>query len=244
MSVSPVHRFQLGVIVIILACSPIYCQTTQGSKKSSNSKKTESPKDLQKKIHKIEQDLKIAQLELEMATISITLKERKAAAGIRSATFASTRAKQALHVFDTSEAPVKIKEAQIGVDQAKNRAELARDELNELIAMYKADEFAEMTKELVLKRGRKNLEFAERRLAVQLQKLERLKTIDLPRKREDLANKVENATESLFDAKLSAKKTKLENTVASIKANNKIADLQLQLGEAKGKLAKTTVGRP
>ena len=59
-------------------------------------------------------------------------------------------------------APAETTQAKISLDQARFSAEHAKDEHAELEAMYKADEFAEMTKKLMLKRSRRQMELADR----------------------------------------------------------------------------------
>ena len=74
-------------------------------------------------------------------------------------------AQGALKNFEKHEAPAAVEAAKISLKAAQDSATHAADEYKELVAMYKADEFAEMTKELVLKRGRSRMALAERRLA-------------------------------------------------------------------------------
>ena len=223
-------------LLLLLACLPaafplqgLYAQSTQAEK-------TKDPAKLRKQADKLQHQIELARLELESNTISVTLRRRKAQAAVRDARFNLKMAKQALDAFRTAEVPTKLKDAQISLDQARNRAELAEAELNELIAMYKEDEFAEMTKELVLKRGRKNLEFARRRLAVQKDKMEQLKKQELPRREAQLANKLLQSQDALADAELGQKKADIEVRIMTMKATRKLADLENELKEVKNRL--------
>ncbi len=224
-------------LTMLLSTSTI-AQESRPAKETGTKQKTESPAKMKKKTVQLRQQMEIARLELEVSELSVSLRERKAKESVRSAKFAVEMAQQTLSTFVHSEAPVKIKESKISFDQAKNRAELAKDELNELIAMYNADEFAEMTKELVLKRGRRNVEFSQRRLAVQAEKLERLQKVELPKKQHELENKLRQAQAKLADSNLEAKKTAIEIKIMKIKAANKIKNLASDLKEASEKLAK------
>jgi hypothetical protein len=56
-----------------------------------------------------------------------------------------------------------------------------RAELEQIIAMYAGEEFAESSKELVIERSRRGVEQAERSMALQRAERERLESVDLPR---------------------------------------------------------------
>jgi len=147
-------------------------------------------------------------------------------------------AKDAVAHFDKVAAPTRVKEAQITLDAAKNAAVQAKDEYNELVAMYKAEEFAEMTKELVLKRGRHNLDLAERRLQVQVGKLQDLEKSVLPRERAALKGKLQDAESGFRRAQLTTEKTKLEIRIAVSEAEHAVNTNQADLAETRAKLAK------
>ncbi|SVE37789.1 uncharacterized protein METZ01_LOCUS490643, partial [marine metagenome] len=119
-----------------------------------------------------------------------------------------------------------------------NAAVQAKDEYNELVAMYKAEEFAEMTKELVLKRGRHNLDLAERRLQVQVGKLQDLEKSVLPRERAALKGKLQDSESGLRRAQLTTEKTKLEIRIAVSEAEHAVNTNQADLSETRAKLAK------
>ena len=120
------------------------------------------------------------------------------------------------------------REAQLKVDEARYAAEHAQDELSELIAMYEADEFAEMTKELILKRGRRNLEVAGRELEIQS---ERLEVGRLTRERKHAAAKgaVAEARQGVEAAKRGLRKSELEGSISLLEAQSTIDGLRDEL---------------
>ena len=67
--------------------------------------------------------------------------------------------------------------------------------------VYEAEEFAQLTKELVLMRGQKSLEFNERDLALDLKEAAQLREYELPRKAKELARKLVKAERALSDAR-------------------------------------------
>ena len=191
--------------------------------------KEDSKEDVEKKKRKLAHDLHMAELGLQVVQLQNQIKLATAEASLRKA--ARTRAEAAVayehHVNGT--APLKIKEAKLGIDSSRFSTEHAKDELNELISMYKADEFAEMTKELVLKRGRRKLEVAERRLKIALTKLEHLEKVQLPNQRDVLKGKLEDADQAFEAARSEVRKAKLEVQIALAESKFKLSELKLDL---------------
>ena len=109
----------------------------------------------------------------------------------------------ALTNFKEHEAPAALEKAKISLKSAQNSATHAADEFKELVAMYKADEFAEMTKELVLKRGRSRMALAERRLEVQRDQLTNLQSFTHPAKLRELEGKAKDAAAAVHAARQS-----------------------------------------
>jgi hypothetical protein len=106
--------------------------------------------------------------------------------------------------------------------------------------MYKADEFAKATKELVLKRGRRQMEQAERRLALAKREDSVWSTHTLPERERDLRQKVEDAEVEVQKQKFEAQKAEIEFAMADRKAADRLADLQEDIAEIQKKLAKET----
>jgi len=87
----------------------------------------------------------------------------------------------------------------------------------------------------VLKRGRRQLELANRRLVVQQTKLDHLKTTHA-RKRKDLEAKVTAADRADSQAKLEHQKAEIETQIALSSARFKVEDLGEQIREVEKKL--------
>ena len=187
------------------------------------------------KAREIEQ----ARLELQSAEIDSRSKGLASEEAVQKAARELELAQAAMKAFETVDAPSQLDGAQINHDRQAYAADEARDELNELEQMYQAEEFAKTTKELVLKRGRRRLEVAQRELAVSKQKLALLKDHALPRQKNELAGKVHDAEVVLQKAKLDAEKSGIDVDVALRKARAKIEDLQQELAEANAKADKT-----
>lgn len=169
-------------------------------------KELERANDLADRAHSLAQariDLTLAELEAETA-------QTKAERALAEATRELNEEERALAVFLEHERPQQLDDARLGLDRAEHRLELEQDELGELTAMYEQDDFAELTKELVLKRGRKGVEFAERSLALERAKLQLLEGETLPKKERELRAAVDKARSSVEVAQRGLDQARLE----------------------------------
>lgn len=236
---SPIHRSpKMKTMFVLLTLSlalPVFAQE-EPEKKAA---KPDSPEALAKRARKLEHELVVAHMKLELARLDTKIKTETAEAGLAKSDREAKSASDVLHHFDKVVRPTRVKETHITLDAAKNQAEQAQDEYNELVAMYKAEEFAEMTKELVLKRGRHTLDLAKRRLDVQAGKLDDLRKNILPRERAALTGKAQEADSGLRRARLTKEKTKLEIRIAMSEAEHSVVTKQSDLAEVRKKLAKT-----
>lgn len=211
-------------------------ETDKADKEEKEEKK--DPKKLARKVEKVTRDLELARIELQIAELSARIESDSARAAVEKAKASLGEAKLALEHFKEHEQPVAREKADIDLDRSSNRADHAKDELDELVAMYTAEEFAEMTKELVLKRGRRNLELAERSLAIERRKVDMLDRHDLPKQLRDKQTKLKEATEAMQKASLQQEKTALSTQLSLLKARQKIQSLEVDLGDAREELEK------
>lgn len=218
------HRV-LSLVLIGLACS---CASTSHSAQAGDAPKAKQSEAREKrdsgdeewKIQQAEVELDIARIEVEM---KIARAERKVAD-------ARTGLEKAKRDLDAGLAEMKTSSAseQLGLDRSKNNVDESKMELDELIAMYEADEFATTTKELVVQRGRKRLEFAQRGLDIAKQEFEQFTSVQLPEKRRKLE-------ESVADAEFDLKMAERDLEVARMES-------RLEIGRKERALAKLREG--
>ncbi|MCR9246393.1 MAG: hypothetical protein NXI31_15275 [bacterium] len=212
--------------------SPAGAQAPQAAGKESQAKKGDTAKERAKKAR----DLK--QKERELARLApkqqISALERQA----KLAAAETTReragedlkvARAALAHFVEQTRPRELEEHRIRIDRSTHRADHAKDELGELTAMYEADEFAKATKELVLKRGRRSQEMADRDLAVAKQKFDAFQKFDLPKRERELQRKVEDAERAVVKADLELKRVRMQHELAVLEEQDKRADLEAEI---------------
>jgi len=155
---------------------------------------------------------------------------------VRHAQVELDKQKRELEQFQQKQKPREMEEHRIQLDMQTQRADEAKDELAELESMYKEDEFARSTKELVIKRGRKQLEMANRSLAVGQQEFEQFEKHTLTERERELTQKVEDAERDLEKARLEHQKAQMEVDVQQRQADDKVKDLQRDIAELEQKI--------
>lgn len=179
-----------------------------------------------------ERELEHARLSLEIATLKTAHDVAAAESEAKEASRSLVDAKLALANL-ARQAQADLEDAEIDRDEASNRADEAKAELAELEAMYQADEFAAMTKELVLQRGRRQLEFANRRLALQQKKLVLLREVEQEEKQREASAKVETATTADTKARQDLERIAKEAHLEQLKAKHAVLDAEEAVRKAK-----------
>ena len=234
----------LRLIAPALLLSLAACASTSGNADSSkaapdaNQAKPENDADKQQKIAAVEEKIAIAKIEAEIGQISSDSAVKSAELDLERAKRELEEARRALDHFKGFTVPVEMEEAKMNHDRSVHRADEANDELRELESMYKTEEFAEMTKELVLKRGRRQLELAQRGLKVSETRLADKKDDELPRKERDLVDDHKKAEEKVAKQEIEVQKARLSAKVSAMKSAQKMEELERELKDAKEGKAK------
>ncbi|MFN0241911.1 MAG: hypothetical protein ACKVWV_03385 [Planctomycetota bacterium] len=171
-------------------------------------------------------ELKIARLEAEAADRESKDAVADAERELRDATLDRDRFQSFAKAFEEAQ-------SQLEIDQSKQRHEENRQELDELLAMYKQEELAALTKELVISRGKAQLELAARRLELALREDKEMRDHQHPKKLRELEQKVAEAEIGLREAKAKQAKQASEKELALLKAQHEVEDAERELAEAK-----------
>lgn len=99
--------------------------------------------------------------------------------------------------------------------------------------MYAEEDLAEKTKELVLKRGRKSLEFSERDLELARRRAALVEGYEMPKKLEEKQHAVEKARRDREAAEASMQKQRMEIEISEVEARNKIRKAERKLDDLK-----------
>ena len=215
------HRTTLRALAALSACAgPLILSACAAAGARSAAVGAESSAGNGERERKIE----LAELRVEQARIEAEQGGAEARVGLELAQRKLAAARQKLTVFEATHRAIRLEEARLELDRAIGRAADAAAELGELEAMYAEEEFAEKTKELVLTRGRRNLEHAQRGVAIGESKLEKLQRDELPAEERELERAVVEAEGKLQAARLALPIAELKGRVALAEAETKLAE--------------------
>lgn len=180
----------------------------------------------ERKAAKKAHELACSRTELEIAEIETQAAALKATQALDDARRDLDEARRALGHFKTFDTTTQLADGRINFDRAVERKVEAEQELREMEKTYEKDQFAKDTKELVLTRHRKQLEFATRELELSEKRYADLEHEKLPREQRELENKLRAAEQAAERAEIGVHKTELENKVKLDKAHFGIEELQ------------------
>jgi hypothetical protein len=222
--------------ILVPACKSTGPASTSAAEKTDASAKAKEGGDedsKEEKTKKKERELDDARVQLKITRQDTQAAERKEKDDVEEAEYALGKAKEALDQFQKVTSKLELSKATLGLDRATQRVEESKAELEELMSMYKKEDFAALTKELVLNRGKKNLEFANR--ALEHEKIEAATTrdVDLPRKEKDLQLALRKAENKLREEKAEQLKMADENELKLRKAERAVDDAEKAVAKMK-----------
>jgi hypothetical protein len=204
-------------------------------KKGDEDDEKDSPAD---KVKKAEFALDDARLELKISRQECQAAERKQKDEITEAEYKLAKSKEALDVFQKTTKPLELDKLKLSWDRSVQNVEESKQELEELMAMYKKEDLATLTKELVLNRGKKRLDFANRNLEHDKVEAATTREVELPRKEHDLDLEVKKAENNLREERASRDKLADQNELKMKKAEREVDEAEKNLAKAKAKAAK------
>lgn len=212
-------------------------------KKAEAEKKAEEIAQKEKDLQQKQRDLDYAKIGVQTTAIDRQVRTMSVDNAVARATLELEKQRKELDLFLNQHKPRELEEHRIQLDWQTYRAEESKDELAELENMYKGDEFAKDTKELVVKRGRRQMEMSARSLAVAKKEFEVFEQHTLADRERDLRQKVKDSEIELEKARLEHEKAMLELGVQQRQADERVKDLTRDVGEMQQKLAKLKDGK-
>jgi hypothetical protein len=188
-------------------------------------KNGEDAKDLQAKLDK-------ATLKLEIARIDARNGEAASARAVEAATLEADLAAGAVENYRGVLQPIEAAAGALALDRARQRVKESKEELEELERMYAQEEFADLTKELVLTRGRAALEMAQRDFDLAEKRAAQAREFEWPRKQRELEEKVAATRRALDEARSRAEKGQLERKLALMEAEEAVSKAREALEKA------------
>jgi hypothetical protein len=181
------------------------------------------------KAAELQTKLDKAGIKLEIARIDAKNGEAASARSVEAATLEAELAASALENYRTVLQPIEAAASELSLDGARQRVKESQEELQELEKMYAQEEFADLTKELVLTRGRAQLQMAQRNLELTEKRAAQARTFEWPRKERELSEKVASTQRALEEAQSRAAKGALERKLALLEAEEAVAKAQKEL---------------
>jgi len=219
----PMIRLSMFSLAALCAAFPLLGCASTGSVEAGG-ETTATDGDEASEEHE-QHEREMAELALEIAQLDVQIDTDAARLAVQKARSKLDEARLALEHFESVQKARKLTEAQLELDRAGYRAEEAEAELAELEAMYEAEEFAATTKELVIRRGRVQRDFARRALELSEQELEILANVELPKELRKLQNAVRDAEAELAEAEGKLEKVEVESEKKVLEARHALAKL-------------------
>ncbi|MBN1853243.1 MAG: hypothetical protein JW829_10985 [Pirellulales bacterium] len=158
--------------------------------------------EISEQIADLEADQRLAELSIIQAERDLPQFEQVLALAYASAERDSQYASQDLARFAEIDRPLAERSAEHYLKQARHGLEYAKEELDQLLKMYEADDLTEETEEIILKRQRHEVESAEFALKQSEINFEETVHLQLPRQEASLKHNVEQAKHALDQAKI------------------------------------------
>ena len=193
-------------------------------------------KELDKKTFELEckrSEARIERLGNESAT-------RGAKNEVDSAEFERTQAQKELENFQKVLKPNELAEGQLDIDRSQQRLKEQQQELDELKALYKSSDFADLTKEMVVGRHESAVAFAQRAFDLSKKSFVNKNEFELVQKEAGLAQRLLKAEHGLQEAKARQDKEKQEIELKDKKTLHEIDELEADVKKLGDKLKSAT----
>jgi hypothetical protein len=137
-------------------------------------------RELVRKQTRGQRELQMSEMKFAKAKTQMELAEKHHAQAVEKARKEIEVAERKLRTFKEKSRPERIERAELGFAYSQDSVKEAEQELEQLERMYKDDQFADQTKEIVLERGRRRLERSKKSLAIETGAIAVLKNETLP----------------------------------------------------------------
>jgi hypothetical protein len=207
---------------------------TQPEGKSHEDKQAEEAKktrERERKLAKLERSLEVARLNLSKANLALEHGETQFEDSLVKTEAELEMSKTRLADFTEFASPNRVARAELGLQQAEDGFTEAQEELYQLELMYRDEQFADQTKEIVIERAKRRLERAQRDLEIRREELKALVDRTLPLEQRELELAVRQHERDLEQAQRSHQTTVIEQKVAILNAEAELDRLEIELSD-------------
>jgi len=227
------HRTFLPAALLLVLCS---CAATGKSGDAAPASGGDAaPKDESKAeaLQKKERELNYAKLQFQITELELQADERSQKNSLLDGERGVRKAEEDLSDYLQSQMKLESAERALNMDQQQEGVRENQQEYDELESMYKDEDFAKKTKELVLSRGKARLGFAQRGMELAASRRDFHEKTVMPRKERDLREALEKARTGLEEGRAMAERKKLANQLQLMRAKDGLDDLQKEIEKLK-----------
>ena len=187
-------------------------------------------------------DLAVAAFNDELVQTDLTqetarrAEEQKVAQAERTLRFA----REDLQRFEEIDRPRRLVAAELDLQSSFNRLLQQREEMAQLEMMYSESDLGDATAEIVLSRGRRQLELMEQRYQMDEQRRDTVRDLDLPREHQELQAKVMDGETALVLAQRALEAGRLSRAAARTELDLERMELARELEDLERALARYT----
>jgi len=208
------------------------------------SEESKKARERQRKVAKLQRSLEVAELNLAKARIAVEIGDLKYRDALAQAEKEFELAKKRQQIFAKMTAPNRKARAELELQQAEDGLLEARQELEQLELMYRDEQFADQTKEIVIERARRRLERTQRDLELRREELRVLIEVSLPLEQEELDLAAELKKRAVLQVERDNESGIIDRKVAVLNAEAEVARLEQELSDAREELEAGGEQRP
>lgn len=192
--------------------------------------------EINKTIADLELDLHLGELRINRSEQEIPRQERSLERKLAEAEETLKRIKEDYQRYRETERELAIGSANMSLKMSKFNLDYYKDELEQLQKMYEADDLTEETEEIVLRRQKFMVEYAEFNYDLSKHRRELMLKVEIPRRDLDIEESLENAEERVDSAQIA-------NQIDSSIARYELEKLRSQRKESLNKHLKLLADR-
>lgn len=204
-----------------------------GPSEEEKEKTAKEARDRKRKIGRMERELGMARQRLKKTQLTIEYAQLVYNESLARSEEELKIAREKLEIFRSQTVPGRIFWADMGMRGAEDSVKETREELQQLELMYKEDQFADQTKEIVLERNRRRLARAEESLEQQKKDNALLKEKTIPQETREQEMGVEAKQRELEKTKRDATITQIDNELTILSAQMEIEKMEQDLADAR-----------
>jgi len=177
----------------------------------------------------LERDLALAREKIAKAKRDLADQEASGSASLAKAKGDLDVVQGRLKTFDEKEAPNKLAKARLDLQMARDQNDDAKEELEQLELMYKDQDLADKTREIVIRRTKRQLARTEDHLKLQEDDLKILEERTIPQDREKIALELADKQRALVLAQRASEASLHEKRIALMAAEADVARIEREL---------------